>query len=331
MPPCIYDVHTHTFLCQCAEKVMPRVYFKLASELGYKGIAYCCHNPFPGDLVTPQHRMAYEEFELFMTMYRRECAFARIHLPELDILLTMEVDYLPDAPNLTEDFIVSHLGDFDCVLGSLHYYQEIENACSDKEKQIKVYFETWVQALRTGWFQVMAHMDFIKVVVGMEWVRRNREVVHKHAESAITEMAKYNLAREKKGLDPVVLELNTSGSQYGDDFFPTKSLVAYAAKMNIPFCLSSDCHQASELGRNFKEALYCLKKHGVTELCYFKERRLQRYLLEDAIATFKPSCVPELVSRIKALKGYGVSVSEELEEMKQSSLLARRSNEKSKS
>lgn len=198
-------------------------------------------------------------------------------------------------------------------------------------KQIKVYFETWVQALRTGWFQVMAHMDFIKVVVGMEWVRRNREVVHKHAESAITEMAKYNLAREKKGLDPVVLELNTSGSQYGDDFFPAESLVAYAAKMNIPFAYPVTAIRRQNWVATSREALCCLKKHGVTELCYFKERRLQRYLLEDAIATFKPSCVPELVSRIKALKGYDVSVSEELEEMKWSSLLARRSNEKSKS
>lgn len=325
MPPCIYDLHTHTFLCQHAEKVMPRVYFKLASELGYKGIAYCCHNPFPGDSVTPQHRMVYKEFELFITMYQRECAFARVHLPELDILLAMEVDYLPDAPHLTEDFITNHLTDFDYVLGSLHLYQEIESVCSDKERQVEAYFEKWVQAFRTGWFQVMAHMDFIKVIIGMEWVRRNREVVQKHAENAITEMAKYNLEREQKGLDPIVLELNTSGAQYGDDFFPTESIVAYAAKMNIPFCLSSDCHQASELGRNFREALYCLKKHGVTELCYFKRRHLHKYPLEAAIATFKPSCMPELTSKIKALEGYNVSINRELREMKWSGLVTYKS------
>lgn len=315
MPPCIYDLHTHTFLCRHAERVMPRVYFKLASELGYKGIAYCCHNPFPGDSVTPQYRMAYKEFELFMTMYRRERAFAQIHLPELDIILTMEVDYLPDAPHLTESFIRDNLEEFDCVLGSLHFYQDIGNAHLNKEGKVESYFENWVQALRTGWFQVMTHMDFIKVVVGMKWTRENREIIQKHAEKALAEMVKYNLEREQRDLDPVVLELNTGGTQYGDDFLPTESIVARAAQMKIPFCLSSDCHQTLELGRNFKEALDCLRRHGVTELCYFKKRRLHRYLLDDAVATFKSPCMAELVPRIKALGGYDASVDIEINEM----------------
>lgn len=294
---------------------MPRVYFKLASELGYKGIAYCCHNPFPGNSVSPQYRMAYKEFKLFMTMYQRECAFARIHLPELDILLTMEVDYLPDAPHLTESFIADHLGDFDCVLGSLHFYQDVGDARLDKESKVAVYFENWVQALRTGWFQVMTHMDFIKVVVGMGWARKHRDTIQKHAENALDEMSKYNLEREQKGLDPVVLELNTSGTQYGDDFLPTESIVSYAVQLNIPFCLSSDCHRTTEVGRNFKEALDCLSRHGVGHLCYFKKRRIHRYLLDDAIATFKPSCMAELVAKTMALEEYGVSVNKEMREM----------------
>lgn len=323
--PCIYDLHTHTFLCRHAEMVMPRVYFKLAAELGYKGVAYCCHNPFPGDSITPRYRMAIKEFTTFMAMYRQECEFARTHIPGLDILLTMEVDYLPANPSLTEAFVRDYLQDFDAVLGSLHYYERIgsvginasANANADAETAafVRQYFQEWVQALRTGWFNVMAHLDFIKVVVGMKWTRQHRAVIQDAAEQALQEMVKYNTERAASGLDPVALELNTGGTQYGDDFLPTESILAYAAKLGIPMCISSDCHQTVEIGRNFREALQCLQRLGVTELCYFKKKRICKYPVSQAARSYKPQNMGSLVAQIKRDKAYSVSVDQEYQRM----------------
>jgi histidinol-phosphatase (PHP family) len=43
--------------------------------------------------------------------------------------------------------------------------------------------------------------------------------------------------------------------------------------MNIPLTLSSDAHQADQVGRHFEEALAMLRQTGVRELATFSRRR----------------------------------------------------------
>lgn len=316
MPPCIYDLHTHTFLCRHAEVVMPRVYFKLASEMGYRGVAYCCHCPFPGNAVTPAYRMAIEDFDIFMLMFEREREFAAAHLPDLDITLNMEVDYVPAQPQLTHEFISKYMGDFDCVVGSLHYYELMGGRSGLTHLAfVEQYFKEWRKALRTGWFNVMAHMDFYKVILGVPWVKQHRKETNRFAFAALDDMAEYNASRAAQGLDPVVLEVNTGGIQYNDDFLPTESILEYAAAKGIPMCLSSDCHFTPEIGRNFGGALRCLKRLGVTELCYFKKKRLHKYSLDEALASFKEINCAKRSTELKADPVYGISVQEQVDEM----------------
>ena len=60
MSRCIFDCHSHTFLCGHAEMVNPRVYHALANAKGFKGYAFCCHNPFLLNDVTPEYRMPFK-------------------------------------------------------------------------------------------------------------------------------------------------------------------------------------------------------------------------------------------------------------------------------
>lgn len=57
----------------------------------------------------------------------------------------------------------------------------------------------------------------------------------------------------------ISLEINTSGAHWDPEnmFMPSVSFIEYIAKncKHIPFCLSSDSHTPTEIGRNFKEAL----------------------------------------------------------------------------
>lgn len=91
----IYDLHSHTYLCGHAEYIMPHVYHHVANEQGFKGFAFCCHNPFLKDDVTPEYRMPMSSFNTFKQLYISEKEYCKQHYPELELTLNMEVDYHP--------------------------------------------------------------------------------------------------------------------------------------------------------------------------------------------------------------------------------------------
>lgn len=47
------------------------------------------------------------------------------------------------------------------------------------------------------------------------------------------------------------LEINTSGIDFRKDIFPTKIIRDIARDLDIPFCLGSDAHKPSDVGRHF--------------------------------------------------------------------------------
>lgn len=120
----VYDVHSHTYLCGHAEMVNPKVMEAVAYAQGMRGYAFCDHNPFPNDDVTPEYRMLWREYPLFLKNYKLCKEFAARNWPEFELTLNMEVDYHPADPQKTYGF-VKQTSQYDCLLGSLHYYFEL--------------------------------------------------------------------------------------------------------------------------------------------------------------------------------------------------------------
>lgn len=302
MERCICDMHTHTFLCGHAEIVLPRMYHHVGDQLGYKAMAFCCHNPFPGDNITRNYRMAMSDFSIFLKLYENEKAFCKQHFPDLKLLLAMEVDWVPDDHAASTNFVEKYLKGFDYVIGSLHFYECIgvrrPKTSEDPNLDfVRKYYSEWCLAFESGVFQIMAHMDFFKVITGIPWARRNIDKTLPIIQAALERFRDNNKRREKQGLEPIVIEVNTGAPQYGDDFLPSDYILRVIVGMNIPICISSDCHQAVEVGRYFGTALQFLKEIGFTELCYFEKRKLYKYSIDKAIATLQKVDVPVIVSR----------------------------------
>ena len=85
-------------------------------------MAFCCHNPFIHDDVTPKSRMPFEKYKTFLNAFKIDKKFAKENLPGFELLLSMEVDYHIEDPSKTEEF-VKLTNDFDALLGSIHYYE----------------------------------------------------------------------------------------------------------------------------------------------------------------------------------------------------------------
>lgn len=231
--------------------------------------------------------MSFDQFETFLSLYEREKRHCASHYPDLVLTLNMEVDYHPEAPQKTLRF-VELCDSFDCLLGSLHYYEEARTVLeSRKIASARNYVATWKQAVQTGWFQVMSHYDFFKTKMGVDWYLDNFDELFDDLAGGIAFLAELNQSRARDGMEPIAIEVNTGGLQYGaDPYLPTERLVAVAIEKGVPLCLSSDAHEASEVGRGFGPCLEMLHKHGLHELCYYVGKKAHYYSVQDAIRTY---------------------------------------------
>ncbi|CAL6024184.1 Histidinol-phosphatase [Hexamita inflata] len=296
----VYDCHSHTYLCGHAESILPRVYHAVANAQQMRGIAFCCHNPFLKDDVTSEYRMPFKDFENFLMLYKSEKLYAVDKFPELDLTLHMEVDYHPQDPSKTKEF-VDLCGDFDCLLGSLHYYHETSMVQPEQRVTfIKNYVDTWKQAVQTGWFNIMSHYDFFKARFGMDWYLENMSEYEDDLLDGLSFLAETNKQRILDGLQPISLECNTGGIQYGSDLYlPTASILEQAVARSIPITLGSDCHDSLEVGRKFENALTDLQKMGLSKLSYYKRKKMRTYSVQEAIDSFKTINVKEVVDKFK--------------------------------
>lgn len=287
-PPVIYDLHSHTYLCKHAAVVLPRQYHAMAAAQNMRGFAFCCHNPFPGDDYEAWSRMSYAELPAFLKLYASESEYCARRFPQLELTLNMETDWVPGQEDRVRAFVRDSLVGFDCVLGSLHGYSDVGKPIPDKLAYVDAYYKNWLNAVRSGCFQVMTHMDYWRVVTGGPWAVRNRAKVVPIIRAALRALADENEARAARGEDPISVEINTGGLQYDTEMFlPAEYVIEMAADLQIPLCLSSDCHEPGEVGRHFQEALALVKRLGVPTLSYYRKKRMFTYSTEASLASYR--------------------------------------------
>ncbi|KAH0571454.1 putative Histidinol-phosphatase [Spironucleus salmonicida] len=306
----IVDCHSHTYLCGHAEMVMPRLFHAMADALQYKAYAFCCHNPFVNDDVTPDYRMPFSDFQTFLNLYKQEKQFSIEHYPQLQILLGMEVDWNPEDPKKTEQF-VNMTDEFDYLLGSLHYYNVGKYLMFQTQEQFVLnYYDEWENAFRSGYFNIMSHMDFYRPLLGEEWCKQNfnNNTINQRVFLALKNLSLYNEERTQLGLDPIAIEVNTGGSQYPGVglTLPCQKYIVKAFEYGIPIALGSDAHFAAEVGRNMRMVIKNIIQAGYTELCYFEKRQIIFYDINQALAAFKPVNAGEVLDKAMKIPGWQI-------------------------
>jgi histidinol-phosphatase (PHP family) len=168
--------------------------------------------------------------------------------PELRVLLGGEADYLPEAA----DEILGTLADypFDYVLCSVHFvdgfgFIEKRSATAagwrDVDRIWRRYWETLVEAIQTGAFDVVAHLDLPK-----KWGYRPATDMSALEDAALAAVAAAGMA----------IEINTSGLDRhpAAEMYPAPSLLRRARLAGIPLTFGSDAHRAVEVGSQFEAA-----------------------------------------------------------------------------
>jgi len=251
----LVDLHNHTPLCKHAEGEISE-YIKVAIENGTKYFGFSDHAPMDFD---PKYRMKFSD----MKEYEQAVLHAKeIYKDKIQILLAYEVDYLPE--HMDKRVLTA---DVDYLIGSVHFlegwgFDNPEFIGEWEEQDIdeiwQKYFDTIEEMAKTGHFDIVGHLDLIKVFKFMP-------------RKSINEMAKKALQAIKKA--DMVLELNVAGYRKPTkEAYPSLSLLQQAFDLEIPITFSSDAHKPEQVALFSEEIVKMAVEVGYTECAYFVRR-----------------------------------------------------------
>ncbi len=261
------DLHTHTFRCGHALG-HEEEYVEKAVALGLAAVAITDHIPFywlPPQAHDPTLAMASEELPSYVESV---LALKEKYRGTVEVLLGIEADYVEGHEEKLADLLERY--PFDVVLGSVHWLDGLwvdapsslrlyQQGADQVEAIWEKYWQKLEKAIRTGLFDIMAHLDLPKKFGFFP-------------EKPFTDLESRVL--EALAVTGTAVEVSTAGRRkpVGEDY-PSPALLHRLVAAGVPFVLSSDAHAPEEVGFGFQEAVSRLLAFGVRETLLFRQRQ----------------------------------------------------------
>ena len=251
----IVDLHNHTKLCNHASGEMEE-YVKSAIENGVKYFGFSDHAPMDFD---KKYRMSFDD----MAFYEKEVKkLKEKYKRDIEILLGYEVDYLP---NYMDERVIS--ANVDYLIGSVHFLNgwgfdnpefigEYKNR--DIDKIWEEYFEAVANLAKSGKFDIVGHIDLIKVFKYLP-----KKEIKLIAKKAIKEIKKANMS----------VELNMSGYKKPiNELYPSSDILELLSEHDISITFGSDAHDKDEICKYEDRLREVLKGFNFTKCAVFHDR-----------------------------------------------------------
>lgn len=258
----VVDLHNHTVMCNHASGSIDEYILK-AINSGTKTFGFSEHAPMNFD---PNYRLAFNQMQHYETLILQA---KEKYKDDIEILLGYEVDYIKGYI----DERVLH-ADVDYLIGSIHFLDkwgfdnpefigEYENKNIDQIWQD--YFDTVEQMAKSRLFDIVGHLDLIKVFKFLPNVN-------------IVELAQKALQAIKDA--DMVLEINMAGYRKPiAESYPSKPLLQAAYDLDIPITFSSDAHAPEQVSLFAKEIVHLAKEIGYTHCAKFHKRKREMILI----------------------------------------------------
>jgi histidinol-phosphatase (PHP family) len=159
---------------------------------------------------------------------------------------------------------------FDYVIGSVHFISDraVDHdgydawRASAPDEVWREYFAAVGEAAATGLYDVMAHLDLVKV-----WGAGRpapTEPLTTHYEAAMSAIRQTDVA----------IELSTAGLRKPvGEVYPAPELLRLCLEARKPVSLSSDAHVPEHVGHAYDRAVEMLREAGVDQVSVFEGRR----------------------------------------------------------
>lgn len=268
------NLHTHTVLCDGNNTAQEMA--EAACAKGFVSLGFSGHSCTPFDLCWCMTAQGTEEY------CRQVRALKKQYQGKMEILLGIEQDY----------YSVVQRGEFDFIIGSLHYLRDqetgvfypVEDTPQGLEACINRAFHGDVMAFVRRFYQVAAeaphetspdivgHFDIIKKLN-----QKNRFFDQESREYRTAALEAITRAAESGA----VFEVNTGGIYRGylDEPYPAPFLLRRLAELQAPITLSSDSHDTASLDYGFGSTSELLKACGHKTVLYWKNGQWDQWPL----------------------------------------------------
>lgn len=251
----IVDLHNHTPLCNHASGKMSQ-YIEQAMLNNTKYFGFSDHAPMDFD---KKYRMSFED----MKQYEADILkMKQKYADKIEILLGYEVDYLQGH---IDKRVLN--ADVDYLIGSVHFlnkwgfdnpefigkYDEM-----DIDEIWEEYFSTITQMAQSGYFEIVGHLDLIKVFNFMPT-------------KDILKMVQPTLQAIKQA--DLTLEINMAGYRKPvKQPYPSPEILKEAFKLNIPITFGSDAHEPKQVGLYADKVVKLAQDIGYKECAIFSKK-----------------------------------------------------------
>lgn len=273
----LIDYHTHHARCGHAVGSLEE-YVQRGIEIGLSQIGLSDHMP----LLHVDPASYYPEMAMPMVELPRyvDEAFSlkEKYRGQIDVRVGLEGDYIEGWEEQIERIVRAYPWDY--VIGSVHFLGEWDVSDfrqvhhwdgQDVFAVYERYYDAVGKAAKTGFYDIMGHLDVIKRF-------GNRPDPAREAETVELELKALTAVKEAG----VAMELNASGlSKPVAEMFPSRRILVAAVQMRIPLTVGSDAHDPLKLSEHLDKARGLLYELGVRELATFEKRRRTMVPLEQ--------------------------------------------------
>lgn len=231
------NYHTHTQRCRHAQG-SEEDYIRQALDANVSVLGFADHAPFPDK--DYGYRMPYEELEeYFFTVDR----MAEEYACDIIIKKGLEIEYMPQYQAFYERLYEKYSVDY-LLLGEHFFFDEHGNfvniALSESTENYVSYAKAVRDAMRTGYFQMVAHPDIFAM---------NRFAWDRNCDLAT------DLILDAAAETGTILEYNANGFRRGIQDYPDGRRYMYphklfwrrAAAAGLRVIVGSDCHEPKQV------------------------------------------------------------------------------------
>jgi histidinol-phosphatase (PHP family) len=272
-------LHTHTNFCDGKDDV--EAMCRAAFEKGLSAVGFSAHAPVEHAVGKTDWHLSQARLAEYLDAVRS--AKGR-WAGKIAVYLGLEVDYIRGRMG-PADRVYRELG-LDYVIGSVHYIfspgggepftvdspkDEFERDLrvrfgGDGEALAAVYWETVVEMIRSGGFDILGHLDLVK---------------KNNPGGRCFSAAAPSLPEKSAALIPLiagagcVVEVNTGGMNRGlvKEPYPSPRLLSLLREAAVPVIITADAHSAAHLDGHYREARDVLLKAGYRRAAVFEGRR----------------------------------------------------------
>jgi histidinol-phosphatase (PHP family) len=185
----------------------------------------------------------------------------------IEILLGVESDFFPEHVQLYREVYAQY--PFDYVIGSVHHSggdrifnrNRFKELLDEQRLEMKeTYYDLILQSARSGIFQILGHIDAMKV-----YFTDMGQVQTPAVDRALQGIAECGTA----------IEVNTSGVKTCGSWYPADDILERALFYGVDVTFGSDAHSPARVADDWEEARERLKQIGFQRWVYFRRRQKQ--------------------------------------------------------